>query len=68
MSDFEIPLGNTPKCGAELHLVRWVRVGGEWRAETLLVTYRAASHDEWLVEQHGQQQSLDRNQWLVFQP
>ncbi|MGJ4843625.1 hypothetical protein [Leifsonia sp. Le1] len=49
MTEFEIPLGNAPRCGENIHLVRWTRSADGWAAETLLATYVSSTHDEWAL-------------------
>jgi hypothetical protein len=66
MTTLGIPLGNTPKKGTDIHLVRWAQTDDGWRPETVLATYVASTSDEWIVNQAGQQRRLPRDQWLQF--
>lgn len=66
MRTFEIPLGNMPKKGADIHLVRWAQTDDGWQAETVLATFVASTSDEWIVDQSGEQRRLPRDQWLQF--
>lgn len=66
MTEFEIPLGNAPRCGENIHLVRWTRSADGWAAETLLATYVSSTHDEWVVDQSGQERRLSRPEWALF--
>ncbi|MBO1738002.1 hypothetical protein [Leifsonia sp. TF02-11] len=68
MREFEIPLGNAPKVGAEFHLVRWSQQADAWTPETILVTYVSSTPEEWVVERAGSPTRLSREEWLPFQP
>ena len=53
MTTFETPIGNVPKLGQDMHLVRWIRSADGWRSQTLLCTYRGSTAHECVI--------LDRN-------
>ncbi|MFP3464240.1 hypothetical protein [Leifsonia sp. SIMBA_070] len=66
MTTFETPIGNVPKVGADVHLVRWVRTADGWASETLLCTYVACTPDAWIVDSRGEQMELARDEWSQF--
>ena len=66
MTTFESPIGNVPKPGQDVHLVRWVRSADGWSSETLLCTYLGCTSDSWIVDSHGEQVSLARDEWSQF--
>lgn len=68
MTTFEIPLGNAPRAGQALHLVKWEHTADGWESQTLLVTYVYSTADRWEVELDGQRVTLSRTEWLLFQP
>ncbi|RDV46176.1 hypothetical protein DOE76_03250 [Leifsonia sp. ku-ls] len=68
MTDIELPIGLTPRVGAEFHLVRWTRGIEEWTAQTILAIYVSSTADEWVVEHRGRRLRLPRQEWLRFMP
>jgi hypothetical protein len=66
VSTFESHIGNVPKPGQDVHLVRWIRSADGWTSETLLCTYRGCTPDQWLVDSHGEQVALARDEWSQF--
>jgi len=68
MTDIELPIGLTPRVGAEFHLVRWTRGHDVWTAETILAVYVSSTADEWEVDHLGRRRRLPRQEWLRFTP
>ena len=66
MTTFETPIGNVPKLGQDMHLVRWIRSADGWRSQTLLCTYRGSTAHEWIVDQNGEEVLLPRDEWAQF--
>ncbi|GIT80825.1 hypothetical protein LLS1_24940 [Leifsonia sp. LS1] len=66
MTTYETPIGNTPKAGQDIHLVRWVHRADGWSSETLLCTYLAGTRRDWIVESHGSRVELPREEWAQF--
>jgi hypothetical protein len=62
----ETPIGNTPKTGQAIHLVRWIRSADGWSSETVLCTYLGGTPQHWIVEQHGERVRLERQEWAQF--
>ena len=68
MSDIELPIGLTPRVGAEFHLLRWRLTADGWFAETILAVYVSSTADEWVVDHRGRRLTLSRQEWLRFLP
>ena len=66
MTTYETPIGNAPKPGQDIHLVRWIRSADGWSSETVLCTYLAGTPSHWVVERHGERVSLYRAEWAQF--
>lgn len=66
MTSYETPIGNAPKRGQDIHLVRWIRSADGWSSETVLCTYLGGTPKQWIVEQHGQRMELAREEWAQF--
>jgi hypothetical protein len=66
VTTFETPIGNVPKAGQDIHLVRWLHSGDGWKSQTLLCTYLASTSEHWIVESQGEQVALQRDQWAQF--
>lgn len=64
----QLPIGLTPRVGAEFHLVHWRRARDEWTAETILAVYLSSTADEWVVDHLGRTRRLPRQEWLRFLP
>lgn len=66
MTTFEPSIGNIPKPGQDVHLVRWVHSADGWTSETLLCTYVSCTPEQWIVDSRGEQVSLERAEWSQF--
>ena len=66
MSAMEFPIGNLPRKGTEIHLIRWLRTDDSWTNETVLVTFVEATEDDWLVSTRGGGRRLPREEWAIF--
>ncbi|MEV8214307.1 hypothetical protein [Leifsonia sp. NPDC077715] len=66
MTTFDTPIGNVPKPGQDVHLVRWIRSADGWTSETVLCTYVACTPDSWIVDSRGQRMALAREEWSQF--
>jgi hypothetical protein len=66
VTTFEAPIGNVPKAGQDVHLVRWIRSADGWTSQTLLCTYLGCTPDHWIVDSRGEQVSLARDEWSQF--
>ena len=62
----EYPIGNLPKKGTEIHLIRWLRTTDSWRNETVFVQYIDATDDVWVVGTSHGEQELSRDEWAIF--
>lgn len=66
MTTYETPIGNAPKPGQDIHLVRWIRSADGWSSETVLCTYLGGTRHDWIVEQRGERVRLARTEWAQF--
>ena len=66
MTTYDTPIGNAPKAGQDIHLVRWIRSADGWSSETVLCTYLGGTTREWIVESHGERVKLAREEWAQF--
>ena len=68
MTYIDLPIGLTPRRGAEFHLIRWTRGRDEWTAETIIAVYISSTLSEWIVDHHGSRVRLSRQEWLRYLP
>lgn len=66
MTTYDTPIGNAPKPGQDIHLVRWIRSADGWSSETVLCTYLGGTPNDWIVERFGEQVQLARDEWSQF--
>lgn len=66
MTTYDTPIGNAPKPGQDIHLVRWIRSADGWSSETVLCTYLGGTAKEWIVEKFGENVRLARDEWAQF--
>ena len=66
MTTFEAAIGNVPKPGQDVHLVKWTRSADGWTSETLLCTYVTCTPESWIVHSRGEQVALARAEWSQF--
>ncbi|MDN4614249.1 hypothetical protein P5G50_07270 [Leifsonia sp. F6_8S_P_1B] len=66
MTTYDTPIGNAPKPGQDIHLVRWIRSADGWSSETVLCTYLGGTPHEWIVESAGERTALSRDEWAQF--
>lgn len=68
MTYIDLPIGLTPRVGAEFYLLRWSRGREGWTVETILATYVSSTAGEWVVDHRGRERRLSRQEWLRFLP
>lgn len=66
MTTLETPIGNVPKAGQDVHLVRWIHTADGWTSETVLCTYLACTAEAWIVDSRGERVALARDEWSQF--
>ena len=66
MTTYDTPIGNAPKPGQDIHLVRWTCSADGWSSETVLCTYLGGTPKDWIVERFGERVSLAREEWAQF--
>ena len=52
--------------GQLISLIRWSRIGGEWKYTTILAEYLHRDEDSWYLVVAGQRARLDRSEWAIF--
>jgi hypothetical protein len=66
VTTYDTPIGNAPKPGQDIHLVRWIRSADGWSSQTVLCTYLGGTPKEWIVESGGERTALPRDEWAQF--